>query len=102
MKATLKDIAGKLKIPVYSAVQENRNDEKGTDKGASNVAGSDRILQTASKLIFLYAKSEEQIERDGIFEGNRQFKIAFQRNGESDCPPINAQFDTQIVTIKEV
>lgn len=100
--STLKDIAGLLKIPVYSAVQENRNDEKGTEKGAGNVAGSDRILQLATKLMFLYAKSEEQIERDSVLLGNRHLKIAYQRNGESDCPPINLQFDNQVVTIKEV
>ena len=100
--STLKDIAGTLKIPVYSAVQENRNDEKGTEKGAGNVAGSDRILQLATKLMFLYAKTEEQIERDSILLGNRQLKIAYQRNGESDCPPINLQFDNQVVTIREV
>lgn len=100
--STLKDIAGTLKIPVYSAVQENRNDEKGTEKGAGNVAGSDRILQLATKLMFLYAKTEEQIERDSTLLGNRQLKIAYQRNGESDCPPINLQFDNQVVTIKEV
>lgn len=34
--------------------------------------------------------------------GNRQFKIAYQRNGESDCQPINAQFDGEIATIVEV
>ena len=100
--STLKDIAGTLKIPVYSAVQENRNDEKGTEKGAGNVAGSDRILQLATKLMFLYAKTEEQIERDSTVLGNRQLKIAYQRNGESDCPPINLQFDNQVVTIREV
>lgn len=100
--STLKDIAGMLKIPVYSAVQENRNDEKGTEKGAGNVAGSDRILQLATKLMFLYAKTEEQIARDSTLLGNRQLKIAYQRNGESDCQPINLQFDNQVVTIREV
>ena len=100
--STLKDIAGKLKIPVYSAVQENRNDEKGTEKSAGNVAGSDRILQLATKLMFLYAKSEEQIARDSTLLGNRQIKIAYQRNGESDCAPINLQFDSKTISIKEV
>ena len=100
--STLKDIAGTLKIPVYSAVQENRNDEKGTEKSAGNVAGSDRILQLATKLMFLYAKSEEQIARDSTLLGNRQIKIAYQRNGESDCAPINLQFDNKVVTIREV
>ena len=87
---------------MYSAVQENRNDEKGTEKGAGNVAGSDRILQLATKLMFLYAKTDEQIERDSVLLGNRQLKIAYQRNGESDCPPINLQFDNEVVTIREV
>ena len=100
--STLKDIAGTLKIPVYSAVQENRNDEKGTEKGAGNVAGSDRILQLATKLMFLYAKTDEQIARDTTLLGNRHLKIAYRRNGESDCPPINLQFDNQVVTIREV
>ena len=100
--STLKDIAGTLKSPVYSAVQENRNDEKGTEKGAGNVAGSDRILQLATKLMFLYAKTDEQIARDTTLLGNRHLKIAYQRNGESDCPPINLQFDNQVVTIREV
>lgn len=100
--STLKDIAGILKIPVYSAVQENRNDEKGTEKSASNVAGSDRILMLATKLAFLYAKSEEQIARDSTLLGNRQLKIAYQRNGKSDCPPINVQFDNEIISMKEV
>ena len=100
--SALKDIAGTLKIPVYSAVQENRNDEKGTEKGAGNVAGSDRILQLATKLMFLYAKTDEQIARDTTLLGNRHLKIAYQRNGESDCPPINLQFDNQVVTIREV
>ena len=100
--STLNDIAGTLKIPVYSAVQENRNDEKGTEKGAGNVAGSDRILQLATKLMFLYAKTDEQIARDTTLLGNRHLKIAYQRNGESDCPPINLQFDNQVVTIREV
>lgn len=100
--SALKDLGGILKIPVYSAVQENRNDEKGTEKGAGNVAGSDRILQLATKLMFLYAKTDEQIARDSVLLGNRQMKIAYQRNGESDVAPINLQFDNQIVTIKEV
>ena len=56
----------------------------------------------ATKLAFLYAKSEEQIARDSTLLGNRQLKIAYQRNGESDCPPINIQFDSEIISMKEV
>ena len=100
--STLKDIAGLLKIPVYSAVQENRINENGMEKGAANIAGSDRILQTATKLIFLYAKSKELIAEHGTDLGNRQIEIKYQRNGESNCQPINLQFDSEIVTIREV
>ena len=86
----------------FSNSGENRNDEKGTEKSAGNVAGSDRILQLATKLMFLYAKSEEQIARDSTLLGNRQIKIAYQRNGESDCAPINLQFDSKTISMKEV
>lgn len=99
--STLKDIAGTLGIPVYTATQENRNDATGTEKNASNVAGSDRILQLATKLIFLYTKSDEQIQKQGIMAGNRQLKIAFQRNGKSDCAPINIMFNNSIMEMKE-
>ena len=99
--STLKDIAGILKIPVYTACQENRNDSTSTDKGAGNVGGSDRILQLATKLIFLYTKSDEQITKQGITAGNRQLKISFQRNGESDVDPINIMFNASIMDMKE-
>jgi replicative DNA helicase len=99
--STLKDIAGILQIPVYTACQENRTDSKSTDKGAGNVGGSDRILQLATKLIFLYEKSEEQIAKQGITAGNRQLLIAFQRNGQSGIDPINIQFDNSIMSMKE-
>lgn len=99
--STLKDIAGVLQIPVYTACQENRSDSTGTEKSAQNVGGSDRILQLATKLIFLYIKSDEMIAKQGITAGNRQLKIAFQRNGQSDCDPINIMFNNTIMQMKE-
>lgn len=98
----LKDLAGTLNIPIYSACQENRNDVNGTNKNASNVGGSDRILQLATKLIFLYNKPEEQIAKEGIINGNQQLYIAYQRNGMSDCPPINIMFDKPFLKQTEV
>lgn len=98
----LKDLGGTLGIPVVSACQENRSNPKSTSKDETNVGGSDRILQNASKLIFLYNKDEEQIYKEGIQNGNQQLYIAYQRNGECDCEPINVMFDRPRITMKEV
>ena len=89
----LKDLATILKIPIYSACQENRANVKSEKKDETNVGGSDRILQLATKLIFLNNKPEEDILREGSINGNQTLYIAYQRNGESDCPPINVKFD---------
>ena len=98
----LKDLAGTLNIPIYSACQENRSNPKELKKDEGNVGGSDRILQLATKLIFLVNKPEEAvIKENGVF-GNQQLYIAFQRNGESDCPPINIDFDKPRLTQREV
>ena len=98
----LKDLAGTLKLPVFSACQENRSDPKGTKKDETNVGGSDRILQLASKLIFLTNKSEEEMLRSGKSKGNQTLYVAYQRNGESDCPAINVNFDHVRCKIEEV
>lgn len=101
--SALKDIAGILKIPVFSACQMNRDDYGGDNSpDASRIGGSYRILQLASKLIFLTNKSEKRIARDGERNGNQQLWIKYQRNGESDCPPINLMFNKPIVTQTEV
>ena len=98
----LKDLAGTLGIPIYSACQENRNNVSSSDKDATNVGGSDRILQLASKMMFLVNKTEEEIAKEGESNGNQRLIIKYQRNGESDCPPINLRFDRPRLTIKEV
>lgn len=98
----LKDLAGTMNLPIYSACQENRIDPKGNKKSELNVGGSDRILQLATKLIFLTNKSEEEIMKQGELNGNQTLYIAYQRNGESDVPPINIQFDRPKLTQSEV
>ena len=97
----LKDLAGTLEIPIYSACQENRIGSTGK-KSEANVGGSDRILQLASKLVFLQNKSEEDIMKEGIINGNQTLYIAYQRNGESDVKPINLMFEKEILTQREV
>jgi replicative DNA helicase len=97
----LKDIAGILKIPVFSACQANR-DDMGDSPNEKNIGGSYRILQLASKLMFLTNKSDEKIAKDGAQNGNQQLWIKFQRNGASDCPPINIFFNRPIIRQTEV
>ena len=98
----LKDLAGTLNIPIFTACQTNRNDLNTEDPNASNIGGSYRILQMASKLTFLINKSEEKIAKDGFQNGNQQLLIKYQRNGLSDCDPINIMFDKNILRQTEV
>jgi replicative DNA helicase len=98
----LKDLAGMLRIPVFSACQANRDDLGGDSPTAKSIGGSYRILQLASKLMFLTNKSDERIAKDGFQNGNQQLHIKYQRNGQSDCPPINIFFNKPIIRQTEV
>lgn len=98
----LKDIAGMLQIPVFTAAQTNRTDNNTEKPDESNIGGSYRILQLATKLMFLLNKSPERIAKDGVANGNQQLFIKWQRNGESDCDPINIAFDKPILRQREV
>ena len=98
----LKDLAGTLKVPVYSGCQENRSNLDSDRKDERNVGGSDRILQLATKLVFLSNKQEDQIIKEEGLLGNQKLYIAYQRNGESDCPIIDINFNRATLTQKEV
>jgi replicative DNA helicase len=103
MASALKDMAGVLNIPIYSAVQANRSERGASaeDMDESNIGGSDRILQLASKLVFLANKSEEDCALHPEL-GNQQLRVKFQRNGECDLPPINMRFYKGILRMEEV
>lgn len=98
----LKDIASTLGIPVVTAAQTNRTNLGEVDKDASSIGGSYRILQLATKLMFLVNKSDKQISESGIDNGNQVLSIKYQRNGASDCDPINIMFYKNILFQKEV
>ena len=98
----LKDLAGTLKVPVYSGCQENRSNLDSDRKDERNVGGSDRILQLATKLVFLSNKQEDQIIKEEGLLGNQKLYIAYQRNGESDCPIIDINFNRATLTQREV
>jgi len=97
----LKDIASTLSIPVVTAAQTNRTNLGEVDKDASSIGGSYRILQLATKLLFLVNKSDKQISESGIDNGNQVLSIKYQRNGASDCDPINIMFYKNILFQKE-
>lgn len=98
----LKELAGMLRIPIFTACQSNRSDLNTNTPDASNIGGSYRILQLASKLMFLVNKAPEVIAKDGFSNGNQQLIIKYQRNGESDCSPINIMFDKPILRQTEI
>lgn len=102
LTAGLKDLAGKCQIPILSAAQENRSGVGSTIKDARNLGGSYKILQKASKLIFLRNKTDEELAMEGPLKGNQKFKIAYQRRGGSDLPEINVMFDRPRITQREV
>lgn len=102
LTSTLKDLAGILKVPVFTACQTNRNNLKTEDPDASHIGGSYRILQLVSKLIFLVNKSDERIAKDGIQNGNQQIIIKYQRNAQDNCDPINIMFNKPILRQTEV
>jgi len=101
----LKDIAGILKIPVYTASQENRFMDKENPratKGVQNIGGSLGILQLATKLFFLRNKTDEEMAIEGNKKGNQKFHIKFQRHGGDNLPEINIMYDKERITQHEL
>lgn len=97
----LKDMAGICGIPVFTACQTNRNDLDNTDPDASDIGGSYRILQLATKLMFLRNKTPRELEAEGFTKGNQVLHIKYQRNGGGD-ERVNIQFDRPILRMNEV
>lgn len=97
----LKDMAGICNIPIMSACQSNRNDLDNTNPDASSIGGSYRILQLATKLLFLRNKTPQELDMEGYSKGNQKLHIKYQRNGEGD-KAINIQFDRSILTMYEI
>lgn len=101
----LKDLAGICQIPVISAAQSNRTAVGNTQLDASSIGGSYRILQMATRLMFLRNKTEYEIANEGYGSGNQKLKVAYQRNGKSSGSgndEINIRFDKPILKMGEV
>lgn len=96
----LKDMAGICNIPIFTACQTNRNDLDTTDPDASSIGGSYRILQLATKLLFLRNKTPQELQSEGYTRGNQVLHIKYQRNGSGD-ERVDVQFDRPILRMFE-
>jgi replicative DNA helicase len=97
----LKDLSGICNIPVITAAQSNRTQIGNSDMDENSIGGSYRILQMATRLIFLRNKTDVEMLSEGMGSGNLKMKIAFQRNGACSNEWINMAFDRPILRIKE-
>lgn len=88
----LKDMAGICGIPVITACQTNRNDLNTLDPDASSIGGSYRILQLATKCLFIRNKTLQELETENYRLGNQKLHIKYQRNGSGD-EAIDVLFD---------
>ncbi|MGL4774511.1 MAG: replicative DNA helicase [Clostridium sp.] len=102
LTTSLKDMAGICGIPILTAAQSNRDDINGTNPDASDIGGSYRILQMASKLFFLRNKLPHEIQNEEGRRGNQKLHIAYQRNGEGGTAldfnfvrPINKMYEVR-------
>lgn len=97
----LKDLAGKLRIPVITACQANRTQMGNTEPDAGSIQGSYRILQLASKLYFIRNKTEYELTQEGNRFGNQVLHIKYQRHGGTGTN-INIMFSRPILRMQEV
>lgn len=75
----LHNFAARYKLPILSAIQLNRD---GIDKETTAAAsGSDRIIWLCSNFSILKMKSDDEISKDGIKEGNRKLVTLKCRHG---------------------
>ncbi len=102
LTSALKDSAGICDIPVITAAQGNKSLIGCDDPDANQLGGSYRILQIASKLMFLTHKSNAQMMAENYSKGNRRLFVKYQRNGKSNNEPLNFQFDEPILRYREV
>lgn len=77
----LHDLGEQLNIPVLTAAQLNRSAIGKEELDEGTIAESDRILWFLDYVLFLRWKTEEEIERDGLEEGNLVVQSGSNRYG---------------------
>lgn len=82
LTTALKNIAGKLEMPVLAACQVNSR--------SGRVADSDRVIRYCNNLVEIWEQEPEEIEahRDIFKHGTHWFKIKKARSGPRDWIPI--------------
>lgn len=96
------NFAKKYNLPVLAFVQMNRDGINREDTGT--VSLSDRILWFCSSLSIFKVKSQEEIDKDGIQNGNRKLKPLECRYGPGIdyLDYINCYFNKRISRITEL
>jgi hypothetical protein len=105
----LKNLAGQLNIPVFTAAQIGR---LGANKGhitASEFADSDRILRYANTLLGLSAKTKKELHElseefghDQVIRmGSHRLQILDTRAGGTNFTGLDINFRKKVLTMKE-
>lgn len=97
----LKDLAGKLEIPVVTAVQLNREAAHKSRVGTQQVADSDRVLRYCNVLMALSRKTKEELEKEGVAHGTHRLQVLENRNGPSFEAGIDIEFTKPTLTMYE-
>jgi replicative DNA helicase len=100
--SALQNIGIKYQVPVFAAVQLNRDGISKHD--TSIISGSDRISWLCAAISFLKEKSEEEINIDNPINGNRKLYVLPGRFGEGiDMPNyINIMFNGNYAKMEEI
>lgn len=102
MATTLHNLSVRYDCAIFALAQLNRD---GIDKDSTDViAGSDRIAQLVTSVIFLKPKSREEIDLDGEENGNKKFVVVMSRygGGMGDEDYINVAMDGKLSWVREI
>lgn len=80
MMTTLHNFAHRYNIPFLTFMQLNRDGINKEDTSAAS--GSDRIIWLCSNFTLFRTKSREEIQEDGVINGNRKLVVLVARHGE--------------------
>jgi len=99
----LKNIAGRLSIPVVAAVQLKRGDTAApkTRFREQDVADSDRIGHYCDTLLALGQKSRSEIEEDGMTCGTHRLQVLLARGGGANYHGIDIHCDFPTLTMRQ-
>lgn len=100
--SSLKNLCGICGIPGITAAQANRSSIGNTNQNENSIGGSYRIIQIATKIVYLRNKLPHEMEQEQMRLGNQVLKIGLQRHGSSSGTEIDIQFDKPILRMREV